>query len=330
MMQHNPRQNKERERVWNDPIRLIKGSMGPDMVQSYVMSCREVRDIVRSKVFLDIGGHAGEAASYAAIEARLAIVLNLLHSELTTRSDNELRLDNICLIQGDAQVLPLNTSSIDVILTAHTLEHIPNYRSTMSEIKRVLKEDGDLIIILPNSNVISGYNFFNFKEVIRVLRRKRRLKYENVKPYAKASGDGPTYHGWENAFDLPQFSQYLNEEGFVILNTKQSFFLVSGILREIYLLPNNLIRMARWIIGKFPASFMGVNFKTVRRVREEATIIGDVRNKRRNSLIRLLLVPKYVLARMHRIYLVFDSLERRLLPYKEGGMFLIHVKKARP
>ena len=49
----------------------------------------------------------------------------------------------------DATKLAFKTSMFDKILMMHVLEHIPDYKKTLSEIRRVLKPDGTAIITVP-------------------------------------------------------------------------------------------------------------------------------------------------------------------------------------
>ncbi len=65
--------------------------------------------------------------------------------------------------------LPFETSSIDLIFTYHTLEHIPNYLFALSEIYRVLKHGGILLIGVPyvsltKYNLVNPYHLHNFNE----------------------------------------------------------------------------------------------------------------------------------------------------------------------
>ncbi len=52
-------------------------------------------------------------------------------------------------IYGDAQQLPFKTISVNTVLLLDVLEHLPSPASTMTEIKRVLKPNGTLIVQVP-------------------------------------------------------------------------------------------------------------------------------------------------------------------------------------
>lgn len=57
---------------------------------------------------------------------------------------------NVELKWGDAQNLKLPSRSFDKIICSETLEHLPNPRRAMSEIRRLLKKDGLAIISVPD------------------------------------------------------------------------------------------------------------------------------------------------------------------------------------
>jgi len=61
------------------------------------------------------------------------------------------------LIIGDATRLEFADGSFDAVYSFHALEHIPDYRATLKEIRRVLSDDGTWIIGTPNRDRLIGY-----------------------------------------------------------------------------------------------------------------------------------------------------------------------------
>jgi len=57
------------------------------------------------------------------------------------------RINYIC---ADSGGIPLAAKSVDAVLSHHTMEHFPDYRRTLQEIDRVLKDEGLLWIAVPN------------------------------------------------------------------------------------------------------------------------------------------------------------------------------------
>lgn len=65
--------------------------------------------------------------------------------------------------------LPFSTSSVSVVFSSHTLEHIPNYLFCLSEIHRVLMHGGKLFLGLPyvtltEYNLVNPYHLHYFNE----------------------------------------------------------------------------------------------------------------------------------------------------------------------
>ncbi len=62
---------------------------------------------------------------------------------LKTRND-------INLIQGDAQKLPIPNDYFDIILCSEMLEHVPDTRIVLNEFNRILNKSGILVVCIPN------------------------------------------------------------------------------------------------------------------------------------------------------------------------------------
>ena len=65
--------------------------------------------------------------------------------------------------------LPFADNSVEVVFSYHTLEHIPDYLFALSEIFRVLKHGGRLLVGVPyvtltEYNLVNPYHLHNFNE----------------------------------------------------------------------------------------------------------------------------------------------------------------------
>lgn len=72
-------------------------------------------------------------------------------------------------IDLECEKLPFADSSVDVVFTYHTLEHISNYLFALGEIHRVLKHGGKLFVGVPYAtltkyHLINPYHLQNFNE----------------------------------------------------------------------------------------------------------------------------------------------------------------------
>lgn len=63
----------------------------------------------------------------------------------------------------DGENLPIRNESIDLVFSAHTIEHYPNIEKGLSEIHRVMKQEGRFLCITPNKYGIPEL-FLSLKE----------------------------------------------------------------------------------------------------------------------------------------------------------------------
>jgi SAM-dependent methyltransferase len=62
----------------------------------------------------------------------------------------KIRAEDARLVQADATRLPLPPASIDQVVSFETLEHVPDARALVHELRRVLKPGGRLMLSTPN------------------------------------------------------------------------------------------------------------------------------------------------------------------------------------
>lgn len=79
-------------------------------------------------------------------------------------------VNTIPILQGFAEDLPLDDKHFDVVFSSHVLEHVNDERKSLQEMKRVLKDDGLLIIGMPTTTMtwISFFSQLIFLTHIRI------------------------------------------------------------------------------------------------------------------------------------------------------------------
>ncbi|MBW9222689.1 methyltransferase domain-containing protein [Methanothermococcus sp. SCGC AD-155-C09] len=93
--------------------------------------------------------------------------LNLLKK---FKNNYNLKSNKIC---GDILNLPFKDDSFDLIFCINVLEHVIDYKRALREMKRVLKKEGVLIVIVVNSEGVIKESIFNeFKVYHRALSLK--------------------------------------------------------------------------------------------------------------------------------------------------------------
>lgn len=75
---------------------------------------------------------------------------SLCHLLLAKKIAEERNLNNVMLVCGNAECLPLRTGTFDFVHSNNVIEHVSNQRALFTEAKRVLKSNGLLFVMSPN------------------------------------------------------------------------------------------------------------------------------------------------------------------------------------
>lgn len=127
-----------------------------------------VKDLVVGKNILDIACGEGYGSNILSQYA-LSVVGIDISKEAINHASKKYQKKNLRFLQGSATSIDLTKSSIDVIVSFETIEHLEEHDLMLQQIKKVLKEDGILIISSPDKKNYSdktGYeNPFHLKEL---------------------------------------------------------------------------------------------------------------------------------------------------------------------
>ena len=127
-------------------------------------------EFVHNKTVLDIACGEGYGCHLLSQKARVVTGVDI-DKETIIKAKAKYRNSNISFLEGKAEFIPLENHSVDVVTSFETLEHTSNHEAFLSEIKRVLKPGGLLIISTPDKKWYSdktGYvNPFHVKELYR-------------------------------------------------------------------------------------------------------------------------------------------------------------------
>lgn len=147
--------------------------LGERMVPSYhkgamvygehIVRYESVLPLLKGKTVLDIASGSGYGSYIMAGEAKEVIGVDVDEESVKYASRNYKR-KNITFKVGDAEKIPIDDASVDVVVTFETVEHIKNYKNFMAEIKRVLKPGGFAIISTPNDLEFPEGNHFHLHE----------------------------------------------------------------------------------------------------------------------------------------------------------------------
>jgi len=85
------------------------------------------------------------------------------------------------LILGDAQNLRFDDNSFDVAICSEMLEHVPDPHSVIKELHRILKQDGNLVVSIPNESRIKQImriiKFFKFDRFLHAARKHETYEW---------------------------------------------------------------------------------------------------------------------------------------------------------
>ena len=123
---------------------------------------------IKGRAVLDIACGEGYGSGLLARTAAEVIGVDISKSTIEAARIKYQR-SNLQFIQGAADQIPAQDNYFDVVVSFETIEHHDRHEEMMSEIKRVLKPDGVLIISSPDKRYYSdkpGYsNPFHVKEL---------------------------------------------------------------------------------------------------------------------------------------------------------------------
>ena len=115
---------------------------------------RLTRDRVKleGKIILDFGSGSGaQTVEFANSNCTIyALDVNSESLEVLKNISINEKLENIHTINYNGDIIPLKTSSIDLVISYEVLEHVESENDSLSELYRVLKPGGEMIFSVPN------------------------------------------------------------------------------------------------------------------------------------------------------------------------------------
>jgi len=141
------------------------------------------------------GGFVRELARAGAHMAGCDFSFTALRVGLSKLHENGLNRSSTRLVQGDAQRLPFADASFDVVISCETIEHVPDAQGAVSEMYRVARPDGRLLLTTPNY-----LNFMGVYELYSLLRHPHR---KDDQPFDRRQ--------W-----VPQIRRYIRRAGWII------------------------------------------------------------------------------------------------------------------
>jgi SAM-dependent methyltransferase len=134
-----------------------------------------VRSRIAGGKTLEIGAGLGEHLAFEQDqdENYFAVELRAEMAEAIKR-----RYPRVQTIVGDCQQrLPFEDASFDRALAIHVLEHLPDLPSAIAELRRVLKDDGRLVVVIPCEGGVA-YGLARRISAQRIFERRYKVSYD--------------------------------------------------------------------------------------------------------------------------------------------------------
>jgi ubiquinone/menaquinone biosynthesis C-methylase UbiE len=139
-------------------------------------------DLVVGKSVVDIACGEGYGSYLLAGSAESVIGIDI-DPECISHANNKHNKDNLTFLLGSCDKIPVDSQSVDIVISFETIEHHDKHEEMISEIKRILKSEGVLLISSPNrltySDIPNCHNHFHIKELYYDELSKLLNKYFN-------------------------------------------------------------------------------------------------------------------------------------------------------
>ncbi len=130
---------------------------------------------------------------------------------------------------GDAVSLDFRNNVFDKLIASEVIEHIPKVSKAVSEMNRVIKLGGHLVITTPNRNSWYGFDRIVYKAGLKLFRKKDKHPYDEWKTFS-------------------EIKFLLEENGFKVLEARGACY-APGFL-VLYRMPNIIKKLIVSLISK--------------------------------------------------------------------------------
>lgn len=143
----------------------VAGQIRAEHLHRYALASH----VVDRRDVLDVASGEGYGAALLAERAASVIGVDIDPATIAHAREQYAGVGNLSFAVGSCDAIPLPGGAVDVVTSFETIEHHDKHREMMSEIKRVLRRDGTLVISSPNRSIYSdrhGYrNPFHVREL---------------------------------------------------------------------------------------------------------------------------------------------------------------------
>jgi ubiquinone/menaquinone biosynthesis C-methylase UbiE len=179
----------------SDPEHLDESSPWYKLVLEFLLS-------VQGKRILEVACGRGGFSRLLASKGAVVCGADFSESAIKIAKEKLLRYpdlaDRVTYMQADAQNLPLDQESFDIVISCETIEHVPDQRAAVREMYRVCKPGGMLYLTTPN--------YLNFMGLYVIYAKVRHPGLKSSQPLDKI-------------YLFPQVWNYVTQAGWKIIRT---------------------------------------------------------------------------------------------------------------
>lgn len=121
-----------------------------------------VKDIVKNKKILDAGCGTGYGTIFLANSGAREVLAFDVNEQAIQYAKQHFQHENLQYNVMSLEDIQLPDKSFDIITSFEVIEHVKNPQRAIAELKRVLKDDGVLIMSTPNQKEHPGQMFNKF------------------------------------------------------------------------------------------------------------------------------------------------------------------------
>ncbi|EGV44393.1 class I SAM-dependent methyltransferase [Bizionia argentinensis JUB59] len=126
--------------------------------------------LIKEKTVLDIASGEGYGSHLMSLDASFVYGVDI-DAETIERAKIKYNRGNLKFLHGSTSKIPLENNSVDVVISFETIEHHNEHEEMLTEIKRVLRPEGTLLISSPDKHFYSDLrkytNPFHIKELYK-------------------------------------------------------------------------------------------------------------------------------------------------------------------
>ncbi len=150
---NDPKQTLELEWTGERYVPQLRGNIALEHLHRYAYAC----EYVKGKVVMDIASGEGYGSEMLSRTAQHVYGVDIDATSIT-HAKGKYTSAKLSFREGSCTEIPLEDASVDVVVSFETIEHITDHAKMMSEVKRVLRPGGTLIISSPEKSVYDNIN----------------------------------------------------------------------------------------------------------------------------------------------------------------------------